>query len=238
MAGPARLWLAGHMCDARLWTNVRGGEGPLDLDGDLTQDDTIIAMAARALDQVDGPIIPIGFSMGAIVALMMAWLSPERIAGLVLASTNCTADLAERSAVRLSQQAQVRAGGLERVVKDELKPLYLAPCNRGNTDLLDLTLSMALDLGPEVFIRQSEALRTRPGQCEILDTWEKPVLIVSGADDTLCPPAWHEAMAARCATAQLVTLPATGHLTPLESPELFQLALHNWLTQHKEALHS
>ena len=154
------ILLPGNMCDARLWSG--GGEllrTMLDrrsiswTNADLTRDDSISAMATRALAAVDGPVLPIGFSMGAIVAVEMAMLAPQRVAGLVLAGYNATADLPERAAIRPQQQAEVRAGGLERVLVEELKPNYLADLNRRDANLLALLRDMGLELGDEVFIR-------------------------------------------------------------------------------------
>ena len=131
---PQTILLPGNMCDLRLW---RGGDeviiktlsdhrlSPV-FYADLTQDNNIAAMAERALSATQGPLLPIGFSMGAIVAVEMAVRAPERVAGLVLAGYNATADLPERAAHRPVQQAEVRAGGMERVLVEELKPNSLA----------------------------------------------------------------------------------------------------------------
>ena len=94
--------LPGHMCDARLWRELPAalfGDAQV-IHADLTQDVTISAMAARALKSMAGPLLPVGFSMGAIVAVEMARIAPERVAGLILSSYNAAADLAERAARR------------------------------------------------------------------------------------------------------------------------------------------
>jgi pimeloyl-ACP methyl ester carboxylesterase len=166
---------------------------------------------------------------------MMEKLEPERLVGMVLASTNCTSDLPERAAARVLQQDAVRQGRLAHVIRDELKPQYLSPSTVGivREHILDLTYAMAMDLGPDVFVRQSEALRTRPRLCEILDTCTKPILFVAGTDDTLCPPAWHQAMAKRGARSTFVTIPKAGHLVPLEAPIAFKDAITTWLHAHQ-----
>lgn len=201
----------------------------------ITQFDCIDALAQSILRKVAGPIIPIGFSMGAIVALMMARLAPERVMALVLSSTNCTADLPERALARISQQAQVRSGQLSAIVRDELKPHYLSPATQGpkRQDILDLTFEMGMELGPDVFLRQSEALRTRPALCDVISDFEGQVLVLAGADDTLCPPTWHAAMAARNRWADYVEIQSAGHLVPLEQPSAFTQAISDWLANLK-----
>ena len=229
------MLLPGNMCDNRLWL---GGDGVIVAvlakrgsvhHADLGQDDSIAAMAARTLAATPGPIIAVGFSMGAIVAVEMWVQAQERIAGLVLLGYNATADLPERGAHRPRQQAEAHADGLARLLAEELKPNYLASANRGDAVLLDLLLDMGMRLGPEVFVRQSEALRTRADRRAILPTITVPVLLGSGSEDALCPPAWHAEWAARIADATLFTVPDAGHMLPLEAPHSLARHLEAWL---------
>ncbi|WP_309610200.1 alpha/beta hydrolase [Sphingomonas sp.] len=233
---PSIILLPGNMCDERLWrgesgaiVNTLGARAPV-RDADFSRDDSIAAMAARTLEAIPGPIIAIGFSMGAIVAVEMWVQAPERIAGLVLLGYNATADLPERSAHRPRQQAEAHAGGLERLLADELKPNYLAAAHRGDTALLDLLLDMGMRLGPEVFVRQSEALRMREDRRAALGRITVPVLLGCGVEDTLCPPAWHADWAARIPDATLFTVPGAGHMLPLEAPLTLARHLDEWLT--------
>lgn len=226
---PRLLLLPGNMCDARLWSGLGGLPA---LHADLTQDDTIPAMAARALAEHPGALVPVGFSMGGIVALEMARQSPDRVRGLILADTNAGADLPERAALRPAQQQRVRGGELARIVADELKPAYLAAQNRDDPAIRSLVFDMAMGLGEDVFVQQSEALRTRADLAPVLDSLDGPVLLVCGAEDVLCPPAWHEAMAARCRHAELRVIAGAGHLLPLEQPQAFRAVLVDWLTRH------
>ena len=225
---PLPLLLPGNMCDARLWSaEVRAVLGDA-VDADLTRDDTIAAMAARALASTEGPLIPIGFSMGAIVAVEMAVMAPDRIAGLVLIGYNATADLSERAAHRPLQQAEVRAGRLERILVEELKPNYLAAANRTDTTLLRLLHDMGMTLGRDVFIRQSEALRLRADRVAALAQITCPVLLMAGEEDALCPPAWHHRWLGLIPDATLIVAP-TGHMLPLEAPWALADALDAWL---------
>jgi len=226
---PRLLLLPGNMCDARLWSGLDGLPA---LHADLSRDGTIEGMAARALAEHPGALVPAGFSMGGIVALEMARQAPERIRGLILADTNAGADLPERAAVRPAQQKRVRDGELARIVADELKPAYLAAQNRDNPAIRLLVFDMAMALGEDVFVQQSEALRTRPDLAPVLDSFAGPVLLVCGAEDVLCPPAWHEAMAARCRKAELRIIAGAGHLVPLEQPQAFRAVIDDWLTRH------
>jgi pimeloyl-ACP methyl ester carboxylesterase len=227
---PTTVLLPGNMCDARLWTEAVRATFLGVIDADLTQDDSIQAMAERALAVTDGQLLAVGFSMGAIVAVEMAVQAPERIVGLVLSGYNATADLPERAAHRPAQQSEVRAGGLERVLVEELKPNYLAAQNRKDNSLLRLLRDMGMDLGADVFVRQSEALRLRADRRGAIAALHMPVLYLCGEEDTLCPPAWHQIWANLTPKSQFKEISGAGHMLPLEAPTAFAATIENWLT--------
>lgn len=234
-ARPTLLLLPGNMCDARLWRPVAErleAAGHQVETGDLSHQPSIAAMAADMLAAHAGPLVPIGFSMGAIVAATMASTAPDRIAGLGLIAFNASADLPERAAVRPRQQAEVRAGRLVEVVADELKPNYLAAANRDDQALRATLMAMAMELGVETFVKQSEALRTRGDLRPALPGLDMPVLLAVGAEDRLCPPEWHRRwQAAIGPRARLREIDGAGHLLPLERPDALAAALIDWLQE-------
>ena len=134
-----------------------------------------------------------------------------------------------RGPERLRQQENIRQGQLARVVTEELKPNYLAPCNAKNGLLLTLLTDMALNLGPEIFIAQSEALRTRADLTPLVNKIEVPVFLACGMHDTLCPPDLHRDMAAMIAKAHLHIVEDAGHILPLEQPAALARLLSDFL---------
>lgn len=111
--------------------------------------------------------------MGGIVAMEVLARAPERVGRLVLLDTNPRAELPEVQMRRGPQIERALSGGLRAVIRDEMKPNYLAdgPDRQG---ILDLCMDMALTLGPEVFARQSRALRDRPDQTAALSAVRGP----------------------------------------------------------------
>ncbi|MDP3676976.1 MAG: alpha/beta hydrolase [Novosphingobium sp.] len=243
MSKTTAVLIPGNMCDARMWRGsndaLRAALGRHEIakviDADTTRDATIFGMADRALKQTRGKLLLVGFSMGAIVALQMAQQQPERIAGLVLIGLNAGADVPERAAHRPQQQAEVRGGGLERVLIEELKPHYLAQQNRGDAALLTLLRDMGMALGPEVFVAQSEALRTRPDLRPVLRGYPGPVLLMCGTEDSLCPPDWHRDWAALAQDSVLLEIAEAGHMLPLEDAPAVASALDGWLRKKELA---
>lgn len=235
---PSLIFIPGNMCDARLWLEVPDLRGWTKIDAPPLGQGSISAMAAAVLAKLHGPVIPIGFSMGGIVALEMARQAPERVNAMVLIDTNAGADLPERASLRPVQQARVRDGGLATIIADELKPAYLSAANRNNEALKQLLFDMAMSLGEDIFLAQSEALRTRADLGSVLDTFTGPIAVMCGAEDRLCPPEWHEAMAHKAKNAQLTIIPGAGHMLPLEQSAAFSAALISWLDDYKGDFHA
>jgi pimeloyl-ACP methyl ester carboxylesterase len=100
-------------------------------------------------------------------------------------------------------------------------------------DLLDRAHAMSLRLGPDVFIRQAEALKTRPDAWPVLPTLQMPVLVACGAEDRLCPPELHARMAAACQQADFSIIENAGHLTPMEQPQMLSSLIAEWTAKHR-----
>lgn len=229
--------LPGMMCDARLFTPQiaafsaeRTLVAPV-LRGDETaahEAATVEIMAARVLAEAPPRFALAGLSMGGIVAMSVIAAAPERVTRLALMDTNPLAEAADVAARRGPQIEAVRRGELARVMRDEMKPRYLADGPRRG-DILDLCMMMAEALGPDVFIRQSQALRARPDRRDALRAVRVPTLVLCGRRDALCPVSRHEAMRDLIPGAALTVIEGAGHLPTLERPTETNAALADWL---------
>lgn len=236
-ANDTLLLLPGMMCDARLFAAQLAAlsdhcqvlvAAPADLAAFSIED-----MAKRVLQRAPaGPLNVAGLSMGGIVAMAMAAMAPGRIARLALLDTNHLADPANRRDIRNRQIDDVRAGRLREVLIDEMKPAYLAMRHRDDQQLLQRLLDMGLSLGEETFIAQSLALRDRADYSAVLQAYTGPALVLCGAEDRLCPPERHRAMASLLRDVVVSILPGTGHLSTLESPAAVNTALLEWLQRN------
>lgn len=223
------LLLPGMMCDARLW---RSQQKALDLPvfhADLTTADNFHDMAVAVLASAPPKFAMAGLSMGGILAFEIWRQAPERVTHLALLDTNPHAEAPERRSLRLQQIEMALTGGLQKLAIESLKPLYLARSHRDDAELLNTILDMALDLGPEVFWRQSLALRDRIDSVPTLPTISCPTIVICGDEDTLCPVSYHEFMAARIPQAKLVVINDCGHLATLEQPAVVDRELEELL---------
>lgn len=228
------LLLPGMMCDARLFLpQVAAIHDRAVMVAPITGADTTAALAEAVLAQAPPRFALAGLSMGGIVAMeIVARLqqegAPERVAGLCLMDTNPKAEHPAVAAGREPQMDRVREGGLRAVMRDEMKPNYLADGPRRGA-ILDACMAMAEALGPEVFLRQSRALRSRPDRQEALRGVTVPSLVLCGREDALCPVHRHEGMHALIAGSRLEVLDGAGHLPTLEAPEAATALLRAWL---------
>ncbi|SDE00440.1 Pimeloyl-ACP methyl ester carboxylesterase [Paracoccus isoporae] len=222
--------LPGMMCDARLFgpqIAALGTDRALHLPP-IGQHDTMQAIAASVLAHAPPRFALAGLSMGGIVAMEMLAQAPERIERLALLDTNPRAELPEVQANRAPQIAAVEAGRLRAVMRDEMKPNYLAD-GPGKQAVLDLCMEMATDLGPQVFVNQSRALRDRPDRQDVLRGATVPTLILCGREDRLCPVERHELMHRLIPGSVLRIIEGAGHLPVLEQPGETTAALRHWL---------
>ena len=90
---PTIVLLPGLLCDASIWEAQKSALEPYAevCIADFSQLNSIEAMARSALALADGPLIAIGHSMGARVAMEMVRLAPERIEKLALIDTGTDA---------------------------------------------------------------------------------------------------------------------------------------------------
>ncbi|MEP1519770.1 MULTISPECIES: alpha/beta fold hydrolase [Rhodobacterales] len=229
MAEPLVL-LPGMMCDARLF-----GPQIAELSADMTvtvapvtRGERIEEIASGLLDELPARFALAGLSMGGIVAMEILRRAPDRITRLALMDTNPLAETPVVAAAREPQIIGARTGRLEQVMREEMKPNYLAP-GPYRHEVLDLVMDMAMTLGAEVFVRQSRALQRRRDQQGTLRKCKVPTMVLCGAHDALCPIKRHTFMAELIPYAELEVIEDAGHLPTLECPDQTTAALRKWM---------
>ena len=223
------LLLPGLLCDEGLWREVTNdlGSAVRARVADLTQDDSIAAMARRALAKAPERFALAGLSMGGYVALEIMRQAPERVSHLALLDTSAQPDDAERRAKRLAGIESIKLGKFIGVSRGLLASL-LSPQHLG-TNLAEEVQAMAERVGQEAYIRQQTAILGRIDSRPSLGAIAVPTLIGVGESDILTPPALARELAAGIAGAELVEFADAAHLPTMENPEAVVAALRMWL---------
>lgn len=226
------VFLPGLMCDARLF-----GPQIAELSSDravmcapISQGERIEEIASELLAVLPGKFALAGLSMGGIVAMEILRRAPERVSRIALMDTNPLPETPQVAASREPQIIGARSGRLMEVMRDEMKPNYLAPGPQ-RVDVLNLVMDMAGRMGPEVFVRQSRALQRRRDQQSTLRKCKVPALVLCGEHDLLCPVKRHVFMAELIPYAELKVISNAGHLPTLENPGATTEAIYDWLAQ-------
>ena len=224
------LLLPGLLCDARLWRDCL----PPGVDAhiaDLTQDDSVAAMAARALALVgDAPRFAVaGLSMGGYVAFEVLRQAAARVSHLALLDTSARADTAAQTQRRQDLIALAQTGRF-RGVTPRLLPMLLHP-TRLDTPLAGEVTAMAERVGQEGFLRQQHAIMSRPDSRMMLPAIAAHTLVGVGEADALTPPDLAEEMAAAIPGSTLARFAGCGHLPTMEDPDAVRDALAGWLSR-------
>lgn len=229
---PTLLLLPGLLNDHRLWGAQTEALAPQAqcVVADLTQDDSLAAMAERALASAPPRFALAGLSMGGYVALEILRRAPERVERLALVDTTARPDTAEQSQRRKDAVALARSGGFDRIMPTML-PLLVHPDHLALDRVGGVAKDMARAIGPEAFARQQNAIMHRPDARPGLTRIACPTMVVVGADDTVTPLERAEEMAGLIPGARVVVVEKCGHLSPLEQPAAVSALMAEWLRQ-------
>ena len=220
----------GMMCDERIFSpQIEELSQNLEVTiADISNFSSVSELASDVLKKAPKSFSLLGHSMGGIVAMEIYSQEPKRIEKLILMDTNPKAELEEVKLKREPQIKEVNKGKLLEVMRDEMKPNYLAE-SENKRSVLNVCMDMALTLGPDVFINQSRALQSRLDQQNTIQSIKIPVLIMCGSEDKLCPVERHEMMHNMISDSDLIIINNAGHMPTLEQPRETTEVLKEWL---------
>jgi pimeloyl-ACP methyl ester carboxylesterase len=222
--------LPGLLNDARLWQHQSQALAALAnvSVGDLTQADSIEAMAAAVLRQAPpGPFALAGLSMGGYVALEVMRQDPHRIIALALLDTSARPDTDEARDNRYKAIAQAEQDFSQ--VAPALMRKQLHPDHLQQAAITNAITEMAARVGKDAFIRQQRAIMARIDSRPYLQKIICPILVLCGREDNITPIELHEEMVASMPGATLTIVEHSGHLSALEQPHTVSAALQDWL---------
>jgi protocatechuate 4,5-dioxygenase alpha subunit len=227
---PKIVLLPGLLCDASIWAaQVEALEAFADIVvADLSQHDSIEAMARSALASAEGPVVAIGHSMGGRVALEMVRLAPDRIVRLALIDTGIDRRRETEASSRQVLVDLAFADGMGALADRWLPPMVHVD-REGDRELLAPLKAMVMRATPEQHRRQIQALLDRPDARLNLSSVRCPTLVMVGRQDRWSPLTQHEEIARLIPNAELVVIEESGHMSLVEQPGQVSQALLRWL---------
>lgn len=223
------LLLPGQLCDDRLWRDPAAALADVarPIFGDLTQDDRIEDMAARALAAAPPAFALAGLSMGGYVALEIMRQAPERVLRLALLDTTARPESPARASLRRADMSTVGLGRFAGITP-RLLPQFIH-ASRLHEPVAQEVMDMTARVGAAVYVEQQTAILKRPDARPTLPTIRVATLIGVGESDAVTPPRLAEEMAAAVPGARLQVFARCGHLPPMEAPAATAAALSAWL---------
>lgn len=167
-----------------------------------------------------------GLSMGGYVALTLWRRHPERVRAFVLVDTRGGADTDAARTKRRAQIKQVRSTGMHAIVDELLRGQLGKTTRERQPEIIEGLRRMLLHAPADGVAGALEAMATRPGSANTLESIDVPTLIVVGEEDVLTPPGESRAMHALISErahgrSQVEVIARAGHLSPMERPAAF-----------------
>lgn len=220
--------IPGFMLDETLWDDVVAAlpSSWNIVRASLTQGETITEMAQAIAQQAPPQFILVGFSLGGYIARCIAEQFSERVTGLILIASSLRSDSAQQrehklTAIRLNSKESFR--GLSSI--SIIKTLHPRHANNKNIALIKTIQAMGKNLGYENFVKQSLLDRSHSDMQKI----NCPTLIIAGAEDQLRSIEEANELYQQIKHARLVTIKNTGHMIPLEQPEVLAGIMLRWV---------
>lgn len=224
------ILVPGLNCSARLYAEqipALWQFGPVTV-ADHRRDDSMAGLARRILAAAPPRFALVGLSMGGYVAFEVVRQAAGRVAKLALLDTGAGAEVPERTEQRKPLLQLARQGRFAAITDNQF-PLLVHRKRHGDAALRATVRAMNEETGADAYLRQQQAIMSRPDSRPGLAAIACPTLILVGDDDQLTPPALAREMAAGIRGSRLVIVSDSGHLSTIEQPQQVTGALVEWM---------
>lgn len=209
---------------------------------------TIESMADDALAILDAEGIDrchvVGHSMGGLIAMQLALISPRRVKSLALLCTFPDG----QSGVRLTRNTfftGIRTRlGTRNMRRNAFLSLVLSKAGMRSEQLRTLATEMTDLFGrdladqPPIIMKQLRAMSRFDPTWRLRCLASIPTLVVSGEEDRIAVPAYGRKLAGAIPGAAYLQLEKAGHAVPIESPESINRLLAEHMRQTAQNLAS
>ncbi|MGH1465005.1 MAG: alpha/beta fold hydrolase [Cognatishimia sp.] len=196
----------------------------------LCVDDTVAAMATRALALMPTQFALVGAGLGGVVAMEILRIAPQRVTRLCLIATSPLQKVPLDPVAYEPLLVAARSGRMEEVVV-QLAGHDPDKAQVMDADVLALLQDMAMAIGVSGFVNQVRAVQRQEDMQSVLRRSNCPTQIIFGLDDPFIMPKRYETLAAFIPDAQLTGLAHASVVPSLEAPAEVTQAIESWMAR-------
>lgn len=213
----------GTMCNHHLWTRLLSHLSSVDVSfSDPASASTLDKMIAGVASEVPRDSHLVGFSFGGYLAAEAVLRHQLPVASLTLIATAIEGLPEQEKGLRRSNASLLRRSEYRGMSTKRLQK-FLHPDNFQDNELQETIRTMEKDLGQDILTRQLLLSLDRRDLLPVLKKIPCPVFLISAADDKLVDNSGVKEDIRRSPirhTQIQSTDAVTGHMIPLEAPEL------------------
>ncbi|MDH3268850.1 MAG: alpha/beta hydrolase [Ignavibacteria bacterium] len=213
--------------------DIRGlGESTVD-DGQFTME-SFVDDLEKIIDELklNRPVL-CGLSMGGYISLRAIERIQEKFSALILCDTKSSADDNEGKLKRAAAIKLINSGGFESFIDAFVLNCFGEKFVKEKRNEYDAVVNRSM-MNNSIGVKGCLlAMVSRTDTTNILNKIKLPTLIICGSEDKLSPPDVMKSMAEQIPNSEFVLVKNTGHMTPIESPQVVNQAIKNFLTKNR-----
>jgi 3-oxoadipate enol-lactonase len=171
----------------------------------------------------------VGHSLGTLILQHFACQFPEKVTSLALIGVNRAPTEQRRQAVR-ERVAKVRAEGITAIADAVVRGGLSPHTYEHRPEIVGFVRELLLGQSRDGYAACCEAMAA--ANAADIAKIECPVLVLSGSDDAVSPPANGEGFARELRNAEFVLVDQCGHWQPIEQPAAVNSALNAFFTRN------
>jgi pimeloyl-ACP methyl ester carboxylesterase len=178
--------------------------------------------------KIDKPVDIVGLSLGGFIEQEVALLHPEKVNHLILIGSSCGGKESLPPQLTPEELQKMQTGTANSTLF--LHALFPDEWLKENINNLTKNISFFQGISQESLLKYGEAGAKWKGTCSSLANIDKPVLVMTGAQDITSPPINSLLLAEKIPGAWLVQIQGGGHGVTFQYPEKVGRILDTFLS--------
>jgi 3-oxoadipate enol-lactonase len=170
-----------------------------------------------------------GLSMGGYISLRALERFQDKFSAAILCDTRSEADNNEGKLKRAAGIKRISNEGLAPFAKDFIMNCFGEDFKNNRKDQLEKIIEKSSEYDPVGVKGCLLAMISRTDTTPVLSKITLPTLIICGEQDMLTPPAVMKEMYHKIKNSDFVEVSKSGHMTPIEQPEIVNKAMLDFL---------